>query len=138
MLVAPEREAEDFYQPVLRMFKTNSKTQYMTPVLVQDEAGTWPLEVKYLCMNKTVCQGVLNILATGEYDLLHPEAGHAVHINRTGEGFDTKYSVLPSKDSIKVDYSLLEFEKPLAEYAQDLEASDREDKAEKVEEDFSF
>ena len=127
LLLSPERTVTEFYQPVLRMFKDNSRTQFMMPVVVVDKEGIGE-EVKYLTCPKTVLKGILKILADGEYDLLHPAKGHSITIDKTGSGFDTEYNVLPSKDPVVVDYNTLEFDKDLIEYATDLEALDRDEK----------
>ena len=137
LLLAPESEPETFYHPVIRMFRGKEKTQYMAPCIVLGENDKWNMEVKYINMNKTVFKGVLTILAGGDYDLLSP-TGHAIEIVRTGEGFNTQYSVVPSKDPIPVEYDQFVFEKALSEYAADLESSDRKDKQEEVKDDFSF
>ena len=130
MLLSPEREIEDFYQPVLRMFKNNSTTRFMIPVLVIDDSGNINNEIRYLVTAKTVIKAILTILSGGEYDLLHPENGHSIVINRTGEGLNTEYSVLPSKAPVAVDYEVLDFEHKLIDLTLEMEASDREDKEE--------
>ena len=81
--MAPEREVEEFYQPVSRMFRGQVKEQYMAPVIVS-ENDAWNMEVKYLNMNKTIFKGMLSILAGGEYDLLHPDNGHRFTDNPNG------------------------------------------------------
>ena len=113
----------------------------MIPCLVY-EGVAWSQEVKYLTCAKTVIQGILTILAGGEYDLLSPD-GHGVQIVRSGEGLNTTYNVFPSKNPIQVDYSLYDFPKTLIKMARELEASDRDEKPEKgssfeVEDDIPF
>jgi len=132
LLVSPEREAEEFYEPVSRLFREQEKTQYMAPCIVFEDK-TWNMDVKYLNMNKTVFKGILSIMAGGEYDLLSPDKGHAVQITRTGEGLKTQYTVLPSMQQVPVDYGMIEFEYELNEMARELEASDRKDKTEEYE-----
>jgi len=127
ILLSPECAPENFYTPVLRMYKGQGSTKFMLPVIVLDENNTWSEDVKYLVLPKTALQGILTILAGGEYDLLHPVNGHGITIVRTGEMLLTKYNVLPSKSPVPVKYDFYEFAKPLMEYAKDLEASDRED-----------
>jgi len=123
LLLSPEREAENFYQPVLRLFKDRSRTQYMVPCLVFDGTA-WTDEIKYLTVAQTVMQGILAILAGGEYDLLSPIA-YGVQIVRSGEGLNTTYNVFPSKNEIPVDYSKYVFERTLEDMAQELEMADR-------------
>jgi len=132
ILLSPEREPADFYTPVIRMFRGKTRTQFMMPVIVY-ENDTWSEEPKYLVCAKTVMQGILELLVEG-YDLIHPRDGHGIVINRTGEGLQTKYNVLPSKNVIPVDYSQYAFEQELQAVVDELEASDREDQMPEVDE----
>ena len=73
-------------------------------------------------------KGILNILAAGEYDLLHPENGHSIIITREGEGLKTKYSVMTTKDPVLVDYDYIEFEGTLLDEGLEFEAFANKDK----------
>ncbi len=134
ILLSPERAVEDFYQPVLRLFKNRSRTQFMMPVIVFEE-GEWGQEIKYMVVGKMVIMGILNLLASGEYELLHPKEAHGIIVSRAGKGLNTTYSVMPSKNVIPVNYEQYVFEKPLLDMAKELEASDRAEVEEKAEED---
>jgi hypothetical protein len=134
LLLSPEREPISFYQSVITVYHEKARTRYMMPVLVPDETDHYNYEIKLLVAPKTVLQGILTILAAGDYDFLHPEIGHGITITRAGEGLKTKYTVMPSKDPVPVDYSSLEWEQDLATLAQEFEALSAGEKEEEVEE----
>jgi len=139
LLLEPGRNPEDFFQPVLRQYKGKNTTKFMVPVFTVDENNEWDINVKYLVTNKTVIKNLLEIMAGGEYDLLDPKKGHGVEINRRGEGFNTTYSIIPSKNPVEIQPDLIEWERDLEAQAKELEAADRDEKPEdKEEEDFPF
>ena len=138
LMLAPEREPDEFYQEVKREFKGKTRTQYLIPVIMVDPNGTWSTEIKIMCAAKTVLKGILTILASGEYDLLHPEEGHGLTIGRTGQGLNTEYSVLPSKSPVPVDYEFYTYEKSLLDYAADLENNDNSRSEGAAEEEVPF
>ena len=117
LVLSPEREATQFYQPVATEFEGKINTRMMFPCLVADARGNYTYEIKFAVVAKSVVQKILKILAMGEYDFLHPENGHAITINRTGSGLGTKYDVTPSKDPVYVDYLALEWPQTLTEVA---------------------
>ena len=124
LLLEPDRVADAFYQPVLRSYEGKERVQHMMHVLLDGD-------VKIMCCAKTVTKGILTIIAGGEYDLLHPDNGHEIIINRSGEGLKTKYSVMTGKSPLPVDYDFLEFEDRLADKAAEMELGDREPKDDK-------
>ena len=135
LLLAPEREIGQFYEPVLRSYQGKERLQHMMPVLVLNDQG-FANEVKIMVVAKTVTQGILSILAQAEYDLLHPEAGHGITISRQGDGLKTKYSVMPTRDPVPVDYLTLNwYEGELASYARQMESNDREEPEEVLDDD---
>ena len=135
LLLSPERNADMFWQPVVTYYNDKARTRHMIPVLVSDNLGTYHYDIKLMVVAKTVLQGILTILAGGEYDFLHPEKGHGITIVREGEGLGTKYSVLPTKDPVPVDYDAVEFEGTLIECAAEFEHISSPDyKAEQEEE----
>jgi len=122
LLLSPERDATMFYCPVVTEYtddagKTTIRNRYMFPCLVADSRGDYNNDVKFAVVAKTVVAGILEILAQGEYKFLHPENGHAITINRTGDGLKTKYNVMPSKDPVPVDYLTLNWPQTLTEVA---------------------
>ena len=132
LLVSPEINViTSFYAQVITTYFEKARTRYMIPVLAADDTGTYYYEVKYAVVAKTVLKEILSILAGGEYDLFHPETGHAVTINRTGEGLSTRYSVIPSKDPVPIDYDQIEFEGCLGDIADEFMAQVASDKAAK-------
>ena len=130
LLLSPEREPALFWQPVVTTYKDKIRTRHMIPCLVADTLGTYQYDLKLAVVAKTVLKGILTILAGGEYDLLHPEKGHGITIVREGEGLKTKYSVLPSKDPVPVDYDSIEFEGTLVDAGLEFEAVTNGDKEE--------
>ena len=128
ILVSPEREPTQFWQPVVTTYAEKARTRHMIPLLVADAQGTFQYEVKYAVVAKTVLKDILSILAAGEYDLLHPEKGHGVSIIRTGEGLGTRYSVMPSKNQIPIDYNAIEFPAALEDVAREFVKSTEEPK----------
>ena len=70
-----------------------------------------------------------------KYDLLHPQDGHSIDIVREGAGLGTKYSVLPTKAVVPVDYDNLEFEGTLLDESIEFETLSKEDKEEDKDED---
>ena len=136
LLLAPEREPEDFYQPVLRLFKDRSKTQYMIPCITEGETGSWGQEVQYLVVGKMTLDGIMSLIIDGDYDLLSPDGAYGILIVRSGEGLNTTYQVMASKNQIPIVYDAYEFEKPLLEMAHDLEKADRERVAEEDKDDY--
>ena len=135
ILLAPERDPVLFYEKVVTQYFEQPRTRFMFPCLVADDLDNYTYEVKYAVVAKTVIQSILNVLAGGGYDFLHPENGHGVIIIRDGDGLQTRYSALPTKDPIPVDYSAIEWEQELAQTAREFEAQVAKDKAEKEEED---
>ena len=125
LLLSPERDATDFWQPVITVYDNKARTRHMIPVLVEDE-------VKLLVTAKTVLEGMLNLLYNG-YDLLSENAVGVI-ISRTGDGLGTKYAVMPTPKPIPVAYDGIEWEGALLEAAQEFENIDREE-AESVEVD---
>ena len=134
LLLSPEREISVFAQLVIRSFKGKERQQYMLPVLVGDSKGIYNNNVRYMVVPKTVYKAILELLAN-KWDLFHPETGHGIVIDRTGEGLKTRYSVTPSPNPIPVDYLTLQFQTPLEEVAAQLEASDREEDEEILHDD---
>ena len=120
ILLSPEREATMFYHPVATTYNDKVRTRYMLPVMLIGPI-TW--EFKYAVVAKTVIQGILEILMQGEYDFLHPDKGHAVTITRTGEGLATRYSVMPSRSAVPVDYNEINWEKSLEDVANEFVAA---------------
>ena len=128
ILLHPERDPLSFYQSIITVYHEKSRTRYMIPVLVADQMGVYHNDVKLAVVAKTVLKGIYTILAAGEYDLLHPENGHSIIIVREGEGLKTKYSVMPTKDPVPVDYENLEFEGTLTDAGLEFEAISNGDK----------
>ena len=135
LLVSPERIATMFYHPVVTTYFDKARTRFMFPVLVADSDWNYQLEVKYAVMPKTVLKEILTILVGAEYELFHPSLGHGITINRTGEGLRTKYSVIPSREPVPIDYDQLEFEGILSDIAQEFMDQVAEDKAAKEQEE---
>ena len=139
MLLEPGRNPEDFFQLVLRQYQGKNHKKYMIPVYALGDNNEWDVEVRYFVVPVTVIKGMLEIMADGEYDLLDPKEGHAVAVKRRGQGFDTEYTVIPSKDPVEIQPDLIEWERDLEAQAKELEAADRDEKPEdKEEEDFPF
>ena len=121
LLLAPEREISEAFQPVLRSFKGKERLQYMIPVVQTDN------NVKIMVMAKTVYKGILQLLANG-WELFNPDTGHSIIIDRKGEGLKTTYTVTITPNPVKVDYLTFNwYEGELADYARKMEASDREE-----------
>ena len=136
LLLSPEINViTAFYAQVVTTYFEKARTRYMIPVLAADELGTFYYEVKYAVVAKTVLKEILSILAGGEYDLFHPETGHAITINRTGDGLGTRYSVIPSKDPVPIDYAEIEFEGCLGDIADEFMEQVESDKAAKEDDD---
>jgi hypothetical protein len=137
ILLYPERTATEFYQEVVTVFKDKARTRYMFPVLVADDNLNFTYEVRLAVVAKTVLQEIMKFFVAG-YDFLHPAEGLGLTIVRSGEGLGTKYSVIPSKSPIPVDYKAIEFEKTLSEVAEEFVNNNQKDKETKVDEDFPF
>ena len=129
LLLAPERDISVFSCPVLRSYKGKESLKYMLPVLLNDN------NVKIAVVPKTVYKGILQLLANG-WDLFHPDTGHSIIIDRTGEGLKTKYTVSTTPNPVRVDYLTFNwYEGELADYARQMEASDRETDEEVLQDD---
>ena len=120
-LLGPNLLPQQFYHPVVTEFDGKAKTRFMAPCIVLLPDNTWSKDIKFVVFGKMVLKDIITILAGGDYDLLHPEYGHGVCINRAGDGRQTKYQVIPSKDPVKIDPDYYEWTQELSEAVDDLE-----------------
>lgn len=89
-LVLPKDEDElSFYREVVNSY---GRSRYLVLAIVPDSPD--PDVIKPVVLPKTVLTGIISALSEG-YDLLGEEA-HGLTINRSGSGFNSEYSVLPS------------------------------------------
>lgn len=84
-------------------YKGNTRTKYM---ILAFNAEDEEVLVKGLVIPKTVFKSLTAMLADG-FDFFHPVSGYGITIMKTGSGFGTEYSVLPSKKSIEVPTEIL-------------------------------
>lgn len=87
--------------------RTTVKTKYLLPAIQPDADGDDADKVKGLIVPKTVFRAIAELANEG-WDLWSPDGGYGITIARSGTGLETKYSVMPSKNAVEVDSSLLE------------------------------
>ena len=101
-LVLPEdTNPREFFKEVQSSYNGNIKTRYMVLGLILDGTGAteeMSTTVTPIVIAKTVLKGIVSLLAEG-YELFG-EDGHGVTINRSGQGLNTDYSILPSRKPV--------------------------------------
>ena len=97
-----------------------SKRSFLFNALRVDGADASPTEPKLLALPPTAAGMVLDLVATrlveDDVNLLDLSAGYDIFIEKTGTGFDTKYSVMDAKKSTPVDPAAMKNVKDLAAY----------------------
>lgn len=121
-LVAVPAESSDFFVEVNSTFRGKVRSKFLITGLVLDGKGAKEesaYTVTPIIVSKTVLKAIIGLLAEG-YDLLSPD-GYGLTLSRTGQGLDTEYTVMPSKNPIPYPEELVEPSQSLAEMALEFE-----------------
>lgn len=121
-MVPDEEGIFQFYAEVQSTFRGKTKSRFLVPALVLDGPGARPemaTKITPVVLPKAVIKGILGLLAEG-YDLFSDE-GFGITVARTGQGLDTDYNVLPSKNPVALPEGLELPEKTFTEMAEDFE-----------------
>lgn len=119
LVLPPGESPHKFYREVQTSFQGNLKTRFMLMALLfAGEGVTEEMSAKVtpVIVAKTVLKGILSLLVEG-YDLLGPEA-NGITIIRTGQGLNTDYSVMPSKNPIPLPENITYFADSFDEAAE--------------------
>ena len=86
------------FTEVTTSYRGNTRTKFM--ILAYDGEAE-EQNIQGLVIPKTAFKALTAMLADG-FDFFHPTEGYGITILKTGSGFGTEYSVLPSKRALPV------------------------------------
>ncbi len=112
-------QPQQFYREVQSSFNGKVKSRFMVLALVLEGNGAkeeMTYTVTPVVLPKTVLKGLVSLLAEG-YDLFSPD-GHGVTLTRTGQGLDTDYSVMPSKNPVALPAEIIWPDEPFDQLAE--------------------
>lgn len=99
-----EAEGFQFWAEAQTNFRGQVRTKFVIAALILEAKGARPemaTTVTPVIISKAVLKGILGLLAEG-YDLFGPE-GYGITLKRSGQGLETDYAVMPSKNPVKVN-----------------------------------
>lgn len=108
-----EATPSDFMQEVEVVYRGQLKTRFLVRAVI---LGTSQGEISDRFSNKVVpillpkvaVTQILSMLAEGEYELFDPIEGHGLTLDKTGEGRNTSYSLMPTSKPIPLDMDEIE------------------------------
>lgn len=116
--------AFQFWEEVQTNFRGQIRTKFVIAGLILEAKGARPemaTSVTPIVISKSVLKGILGLLAEG-YELFDLTEGYGITLKRSGQGLDTDYAVMPSKNPVVVKEEDIEIpQKTLAELAEDFE-----------------
>ena len=93
-----------FWAEATTVFRGQERTKFVVPALILEAKGateSMMTTVTAVILSKKALKGIIGLLAEG-YELFGPE-GYGIVLKRTGQGLDTDYNVLPSKNPVLID-----------------------------------